>query len=391
MTADTQWNAFVPGEEFSIQEQAHGPLAGLTMSVKDLFDIAGHPTGAGNPDWRSSHAVPLQHAELVQTLLNAGAGFVGKTITEELAYSLVGENAHYGTPVNPHNPDCIPGGSSSGAAAAAAAGLCDFSIGTDTAGSVRLPASFCGLWGFRPTHGVLSSQGVVPLAPSFDTPGWMAQSSAHFLRVGSVLLPPDQQGTEFGRLKLALPEDIWKLVHPGFEVALTPSIDRIARLFNGVLQDPVSQGRLIDWQDPFRLVQGHEAWSMHGSWIRSQKPHLGPGIKERFEWASTIDDEQAQLARAEMMKNVAVVNAYLEGAVICMPTVSYLAPQKGHASSAEDRTNALTLLCLASMSGLPQITMPLAVLDGKALGLSLMSRRFSDRQLLSLAQHTQGL
>jgi amidase len=391
VTADTHWNAFVPGEEFSIQEQAHGPLAGLTMSVKDLFDIAGHPTGAGNPDWRSSHAVPLQHAELVQTLLNAGAGFVGKTITEELAYSLVGENAHYGTPVNPHNPDCIPGGSSSGAAAAAAAGLCDFSIGTDTAGSVRLPASFCGLWGFRPTHGVLSSQGVVPLAPSFDVPGWMAQSSAHFLRVGSVLLPPDQQGTEFGRLKLALPEDIWKLVHPGFEVALKPSIDRIARLFNGVLQDPVSQGRLIDWQDPFRLVQGHEAWSMHGSWIRSQKPHLGPGIKERFEWASTIDDEQAQFARTEMLKNADMLNAYLEDAVICMPTVSYLAPQKGHASSAEDRTNALTLLCLASMSGLPQITMPLAVLDGKALGLSLMSRRFSDRQLLSLAQHTQGL
>ena len=108
MTADTDWNAFVPGEVFSIQEQADGPLAGLTMSVKDLFDIAGHPTGAGNPDWRASHAVPLQHAELVQSLLNAGARFVGKTITEELAYSLVGENAHYGTPVNAHNPDCIP-------------------------------------------------------------------------------------------------------------------------------------------------------------------------------------------------------------------------------------------------------------------------------------------
>ena len=391
MTADTDWNAFVPGEVFSIQEQADGPLAGLTMSVKDLFDIAGHPTGAGNPDWRASHAVPLQHAELFQSLLNAGARFVGKTITEELAYSLVGENVHYGTPVNPHNPDCIPGGSSSGAAAAAAAGLCDFSIGTDTAGSVRLPASFCGLWGFRPTHGVLSTQGVVPLAPSFDTPGWMSKSWDHFLRVGSVLLPPDQQGREFGHLKLALPEDIWGLVHPGFGTALKPFTDRIARLFNGEVKDPLSQGRLIDWQDPFRLVQGHEAWSMHGPWIRSQKPQLGPGIKERFEWASTINDEQAQVARADMLKNVAVVNAYLEGAVICLPTVSYLAPQKGHASSAEDRTNALTLLSLASMAGLPQITMPLAVLDGKALGLSLMSRRFSDRQLLSLPQQFPSL
>ncbi len=391
MKDDTDWNAFVPGEQFSIQGQPQGPLAGLTMSIKDLFDIGGHPTGAGNPDWRSSHAVPTRHAELVQTLLDAGACFVGKTITEELAYSLVGENAHYGTPVNSHNPDCIPGGSSSGAAAAAAAGLCDFSIGTDTAGSIRLPASFCGLWGFRPSHGVLSSQGVVPLARSFDTPGWMARSFDVFLRVGSTLLPPDQKAADSDRLKLAIPHDIWRLVHPGFDAVLKPLLDRVASLFNGVINDDLSQGRLIEWQETFRLVQGHEAWSEHGAWIRGQKPKLGPGIKERFEWASTINDEQALAARADMAKNADVVNAYLEDAVICMPTVSYLAPQIGHASSAEDRTNALSLLCIASIAGLPQITMPLAVLDGKALGLSLLSRRFSDRQLLSLAQKIQSL
>lgn len=391
MKDDINWNAFVPGEKFSIQEQVHGTLSGLTMSVKDLFDITGHPTGAGNPDWRLSQAMPLQHADLIQTLLNAGARCVGKTITEELAYSLVGENAHYGTPVNPHNPDCIPGGSSSGAASAAAAGLSDFSMGTDTAGSIRLPASFCGLWGFRPSHGILSSRGVVPLSPSFDTPGWMSKSLEHFLLVGSAILPPDQNDADLGRLKLALPEDIWRLVHPGFDTVLKPIIDRIASLFHGVVKENLSQDQLIEWQDTFRLVQGHEAWSMHGAWIRSQKPQLGPGIKERFEWASTIHDAQAQIARADMMKNAAVVNAYLEGAVICMPTVSYLAPQKGHASSAEDRTHALSLLCIASMAGLPQITMPLAVMDGKALGLSLLSRRFSDRQLLSLAQKIQGL
>jgi amidase len=388
---DNNWNAFVPGEKFSIQAQVSGPLSGLTMSVKDLFDIAGHPTGAGNPDWRSSHPVPLQHADLVQTLLHAGARFVGKTITEELAYSLVGENAHYGTPVNPHNLDCIPGGSSSGAAVAAAAGLCDFSIGTDTAGSIRLPASFCGLWGFRPSHGVLPSKGVVPLSPSFDTPGWMSKSFDSFFRVGSVLLPPDQNARELALLKLAFPEDIWRLVHPGFDAVLKPLTDQIASLFNGVINDKLSNVQLVEWQEAFRFVQGHEAWSVHGAWIRSQDPHFGPGIKERFEWASTIDDEQAKVARVDTMKNANLVNAYLEGAVICMPTVSYLAPQKGHASSAEDRTNALSLLCIASMAGSPQITMPLAVLDGKAVGLSLLSRRFSDRQLLSLAQRIQGL
>lgn len=391
MTDDKKWNAFVPGENVSIEGLGHGPLSGLTMSVKDLFDIAGHPTGAGNPVWRSSHAVPTQYAALVKTLLDAGARFVGKTITEELAYSLVGENFHYGTPVNPHNPDCIPGGSSCGAAVAAAAGLCDFSVGTDTAGSVRLPASFCGLWGFRPSHGVLSSQGVVPLAPSFDTPGWMSKSFDHLLKVGSVVLPPDNKVEEAKRLKLALPEDLWRHVHPGFHSVLMPLIDRIASLFNGVTNACLSQGRLLEWQDAFRFVQGHEAWATHGAWIRSHRPQFGPGIKERFEWASRIPDEEAGLARASMMKNADVVHAFLEGAVICMPTVSYLAPQKGHASSDEERTNALSLLCIASMAGLPQITMPLMVFQGKALGLSLLGWRHSDRQLLTVAHRLRGL
>ena len=385
------WNAFVPGEIFQLEGQVKGPLSGLTMSVKDLFDVAGPPTGAGNPDWLTSHAVPDRHAPLVQTLLDAGACIVGKTITEEFAYSLVGENIHYGTPVNPHNPDCIPGGSSSGAAVSAAAGLCDFAVGTDTAGSVRLPASFCGLWGFRPSHGALSSQGVVPLAPSFDVPGWMSKNADHLVQVGSVVLPADQKLAPPDRLKLALPEDLWLRVQPGFRSALQVLIDRIVPSFQGVTHASLSQDRLQAWQDAFRCVQGHEAWASHGAWIRSHKPRLGPGIKERFEWASTIQDEEAKHARASMLKHAEVVHAYLDDAVICMPTVSYLAPQKGHASSDEDRTNAMSLLCIASMAGLPQVTMPLAVLDGKALGLSLMGSRHSDRQLLAMALRIRNM
>lgn len=391
VTDEKKWNAFVPGEMFLVEGQANGPLSGLTMSVKDMFDVAGRPTGAGNPDWLSSHEVPTRNAVLVQTLLDAGAHLVGKTITEELAYSLVGENIHYGTPVNPHNPDCIPGGSSSGAAVAAAAGLCDFSVGTDTAGSVRLPASFCGLWGFRPSHGALSSEGVVPLAPSFDTPGWMSKSADHLLRVGSVVLPPDQKVATPDQLTLALPEDIWLLVHADFHSALKPLIDLIKPSFKGVSRDSLSQGCLLEWQNAFRLMQGHEAWASHGQWIRSHKPRVGPGIKERFEWASTIQDEDANRARASMLENARTVHAFLDDAVICMPTVSFLAPQKGHASSDADRTNALSLLCIASMAGLPQVTMPLAVVEGKALGLSLLGSRHSDRQLLAMAHRMRGL
>lgn len=391
MSKFQDWNAWVPGEEFLIQGQPNGPLSGLTMSVKDLFDVAGHPTGAGNPDWRATHEVPTRHAPLVAQLLAAGASLVGKTITEELAYSLVGENIHYGTPVNPHNPDCIPGGSSSGAASAAAAGLCDFSVGTDTAGSVRLPASFCGLWGLRPTHGVLSDEGVVPLAPSFDTPGWMAKRYEHFSTVGQAILPPDALGTEPSRWTLALPDDIWALVHPEFRPALRPVLDRLSSLFQSVCADPLSKGDLRDWQQIFRIVQGYEAWSIHGEWVRQYGGSLGPGIKDRFEWASTVGEPQARDARSVLGGHAEEVHTFVDHAVIAMPTVSYLAPEKGRASSDQDRTNALSLLCIASMAGLPQITMPLAVVDGKALGLSLMGKRHSDRQLLSLAQRLMDL
>ena len=146
----TPINAFVTDCEIASRHASDGPLSGMTFGVKDLLDVAGVPTGAGNPDWRRTHAVPERTAPSVARLLDAGARLVGKTITDELAWDLDGENAHHGTPVNVAAPGRIPGGSSSGSAAATAAGLCDFAIGTDTGGSVRLPASFCGLYGIRP-------------------------------------------------------------------------------------------------------------------------------------------------------------------------------------------------------------------------------------------------
>jgi amidase len=380
------WNAFTPKGNFTIEGKSGCRLSGLTASVKDLFDIAGHPTGAGNPQWLMSHSVPENHAEVVKLVLEAGVSVIGKTISEELAYSLLGENVHYGTPVNPHNPECIPGGSSSGAAVSAAAGLCDFALCTDTAGSIRLPASFCGLWGLRPSYGVLSVQGVVPLAPSFDVPGWVSQSPEVMLQVGEVLLPTDQCKLESKQLTLALPEDLWSRVRPEFDDVLKPIYQKISSFFSAIVSTNLSNHKLLDWQNSFRIVQGFEAWQSHGEWVKSVQPNFGPGIKERFEWASTINQKEAIDEKNIMLIHAQKIYDYLDHSIICMPTVSYLAPRKGEASSEQDRTNALCLLSLASMAGVPQITMPLATIDGKALGLSLMSQRYSDRQLLKLSQ-----
>src|SRR5256884_4697539 len=179
---------FVPGRALGITGAPGGPLAGLTFAAKDLFDVAGHPTGGGNRDWARQHPVPTRHAWAVQRLLDAGATLIGKTVTDEVSLGLLGENAFDGTPLNPKAPDRVPGGSSSGSASAVAQGLCDVALGTDTGGSVRVPASFCGLFGIRPTHGRLPVTGMMPQAPSSDTTGWFARDAGTFAKVASVML-----------------------------------------------------------------------------------------------------------------------------------------------------------------------------------------------------------
>ena len=180
--------AFVPGPRVRIEGRAGGPLAGLTFAAKDLFDVAGVPTGGGNHDWPTGRPLPSRHAWAVQTLLDAGATLIGKTITDEVSLGILGENAFDGTPVNVRAPGRVPGGSSSGSAAAVAAGLCDTALGTDTGGSVRVPASFCGLYGIRPTHGRIDVTGMLPQAPTSDTTGWFARDAATFARVSAVML-----------------------------------------------------------------------------------------------------------------------------------------------------------------------------------------------------------
>ena len=185
MIPNDPYNAFCRHNHVEL-EGAPGPLRGLTFAVKDVFDIAGHRTGNGNPVWLETHPPATRTASAVERVLAAGASMVGKTHTDELAYSLNGENVHYGTPINPRSPGRIPGGSSSGSAVAVAGSLVDFALGSDCGGSVRLPASYCGIYGIRTTHGLVPADGVVDLAKSFDTVGWFARDATMMLRVGDV-------------------------------------------------------------------------------------------------------------------------------------------------------------------------------------------------------------
>ena len=233
---DRQHQCLRPGPPLRIDGVSGGPLSGLTFAAKDLFGVAGFPTGGGNHDWARANPVPTNHAWAVQALLDAGATLIGKTITDEVSLGILGENAFDGTPLNSKAPDRVPGGSSSGSAAAVAAGLCDTALGTDTGGSVRVPASFCGLFGIRPTHGRLDLSGMLPQAPSSDTTGWFARDAETFTRVSSVCSREAPSLTLPHTLLIAV--DAFGFADPEVGAALQPMVQRLAGLI-GSMRDEV--------------------------------------------------------------------------------------------------------------------------------------------------------
>jgi amidase len=364
-----------------------GPLAGLTFGAKDIYDVAGHKTGFGSPDWLRTHEAAAKTAPIVQQLLDAGADLVGKTHTDELTFSLNGENAHYGTPVNVNAPGRIPGGSSSGSAAAVAGGLVDFALGSDTGGSVRAPASFTGIYGLRPTHGRVSLEGARPLAASFDAAGWFATDPEVLERVGAVLLAEERDSTQPRRLLIA--QDAFELVGHAAAAALEPAVAKVSALGGRVQRTTVSAEGLTTWLDVFRPLQGYEVWAQHGAWVGEARPALGPGILQRIEWASTISAQDVETAKARREEITQRMHALLrDDAVLVLPTVPDIAPLRdADPKSTEDfRTRALTLLCIAGLSRLPQINLPLGRLNGCPIGLSLIGPRDSDMMLLGMAR-----
>lgn len=380
--------AFVPAPQPHIAGKAAGPLAGLTFAAKDIFDVAGFVTGCGNPDWAKSHAPALRHAPTVARLLDAGAELVGKTITDELAYSLNGQNFHYGTPTNVNAPGRIPGGSSSGSAAAVAGGLADTALGSDTGGSVRIPASYCGLFGIRPTHGLIPLEGVMPLAPSFDTVGWFARDTETLRRVGAVLLGAEGEAGRWRRLLLA--EDAFGLALSEAQKALEPFVERLAqRLSPAGKISAAAGGSLQDWMWRFRQIQAREIMQTQGPWIAQTRPRFGPEIQERFDWAATIREDAAAEAR-EQREVFASRLADLLGddALLCLPTAPGIAPLCS--ASAEDlvahRSAVLSLTSIAGLARLPQVTLPLARVNGCPLGLSLIAPPGADADLLAFAE-----
>ncbi len=364
-----------------------GPLTGLAFAVKDVFDIAGYKTGFGSPEWLATHEPATATASAVQRLLDAGARMVGKTLTDELAYSLTGENVHYGTPVNPAAPDRVPGGSSNGSASAVAGGLVDFALGTDCGGSVRLPASYCGIFGIRPTVDRVPLDGVIPFGPPFDVAGWFARDAGLLETVGRVLLgepasPPPR------RLLRGL--DVFEAVEDRVAAALEDAVARVEDAVAPAVDVSLAEGGLGHWFETFRVVQGASIWSNLGGWVTETRPRLGAGAKMRLDWAAGLDSRAIAAARADHAAIRNRLDSVLDdGGVLVIPTSPRAAPLKN--TPLDDieirfRNQAMHLLCIAGLGGLPQVSLPMATIDGLPLGLSLVGPRGADMQLLALAR-----
>jgi amidase len=377
-----QWNAVV--SPVTVEPVGQGKLSGSSFMVKDVCAVRGCTNGAGNPRWLETHNPAEEHAEAVSLLLQAGARLTGMTHTDELMFSLNGENFYYGTPVNPKAPGCIPGGSSSGSAVAVAAGLADFALGTDTGGSVRVPASYCGVYGMRPTHGSVTAAGMIPLAASFDMVGWMARDPELLRSAGDVLLPPSASRNSGFRRGIT-GEDAWERVDRDSAEALGPYLNLLRGAGGNHESVQLAQEELSEWMAMFRTIQGYEIWQQHGSWIEREQPVFGPDIAQRFVWAGTIeraDYEKAEGRRQQVRQ--ALADLLREDGVLVISTTTGAAPSLGQKGPQleERRSNTMQLTCIAGLAGLPQITIPAAEAGGCPVGISVIAGPGQDRRLL---------
>jgi amidase len=380
---------FMPYPAVKVPVMRSGPLKGLTFAVKDLFDVAGYRTSAGSPHILAMSGIKTRHAPVVQALIDAGARFVGKTITDELAFSMNGKNAHFGTPVNGATPDRIPGGSSSGSAAAVSNGLCDFALGTDTGGSVRAPANHCGLYGLRPTHARISLKGAHDLAPSFDTCGWFARDIATYARVADVLLSRDRKALP-ARPRLLIARDCFDLLDSSVRDALSPAVARLEALYGKAAPVTAAPGGFEALYWAFRRIQGREAWETDGAMINRYMLPLGAGVAERFAYSSSITDAEVKEAAAVRATYTAAITQLLgKDGVLIMPTMADVAPRltDSEADLESYRNRSLNMLCLSGLARLPQLSMPLATRLGAPLGLSIMGPAGTDRSLIAIAEH----
>lgn len=386
----TRIDGFCPDGRLRIDGTATGPLAGLTFAVKDVIDLAGWPTSAGNPDWQRTHPLPTTTAPCVQALIDSGASVVGKTILDEMCASMSGINVHYGTPINPAAPDHLPGGSSSGSAAVVGAGLCDFALGTDTSGSVRLPAAYCGVFGYRPSHGRIDASGVVPLAPSFDTVGLVASSAAALEAVARCSLRSGAREVSSPARTLLVAVDVLGCADAQVQEVISIWLRRVRGRFDAIRLVEAHGGDLYTSFQAHCTLVAHECQAIHQPWIDAVRPTFGPDVGNRFRPGEGPPPAEEVATASRVRDALRARTSALVGpeTVVLLPSTFTVPPPVETPLDALTRVELLSIACgcLASLTGLPQVTAPWASANGLPVGVSLLGPQNGDEGLLALVR-----
>lgn len=372
-----------------------GPLAGLSFAVKDVIDVAGHRTGAGNPTWLAGAAIATRHAQAVQALIDGGATFCGKTVADELAFSMSGINVHYGTPLNHRAPGRLPGGSSSGSASVISAGACSLALGTDTGGSIRVPASYCGLFGLRPTHGRISTKGVVPLAPSFDTVGLLA-SDASYLELGwralrSKATRRGYRGPRRGRKArvIVTPLELLDLSEASQRERIVDAVESTASMLGLRHEVRGCNGLLapLEARAAFHTLELYEAWATLGPWVTKVQPSISQAIADRLTEASRIQKSEVVEAR-EIRRRVKrnLFELLGDDRFLAYPSTYGPAPDVETMSPADTlRIRTQSLTSLSSMTGAPALSIPVLNISHLPIGWDLLGLPGDDDELVRIA------
>lgn len=364
------------------QTHYEGPLTGQRLAVKDLFSVEGEKNGAGNPDWLTQANIAKKSASSINKLMTQGCLFVGFTHTDEIAYSLEGNNTHYGAAENPKVSGHACGGSSMGSAAAVAANLADIGLGTDTGGSIRIPASYCGLYGIRPSYDVVAKDGLIPLSPPFDTVGWLTRNADLLQKIGKVLLPNQVVNTVD---TLVIEEELFDFITPELQPVILALLDKTKHQFSHhkALKLPKSN-ILSELADAFRILQGRAIAKQHSQWINEQQPSFSPAIAARFSMAMALTEAEEVEALVIQKNWCNIINKNLNGnSCLFLPTTPTTAPKLGEDTS-DLRMQIITLSAIAGLSGSAQVHLPLSkAKNGHPYGFSLMMSHGNDKSLLS--------
>jgi amidase len=383
-------DSWVPGS-FAIPAADPGPLSGVTLAVKDMFSIEGHVSSFGLARWRDTHSPSKYTAPVLAGLLAAGASVAGLAKLDQIAWSIVGNVAEGVAPLNSAYPDRFTCGSSSGPASAVAAGLADAGLGTDTGGSVRAPAAACGLYGLRPTHGLVSAEGVLPLAPSFDTVGVLARDLASLGPVLEVIAEMPAVGRA---ARVVLPADELAGVSAATSDSVRAVAAALAESAGGALaEEELGEFFNGDAADLFARIQARQAWTMHGPWFAANIDALAPDVAGRVRrgqrLSATPEEEQDADERAWRAYTAALGERVPADSFVVMPVMPDRPPLRTASADelAEFRVGALRFTTPASLSGRPELVIPVRhEASGAPVGVGVLGPAGTDAELLRLAR-----